>query len=83
MKADHFQFIYSVSKQFFDRVAGVKKPVDAADLPDVDDGSRDHAGAVAARRGTHGGEDHSRNSHLQEDQTQDRGVRVTQSHHHA
>lgn len=64
-------------------VVGVEEPVFAANLPDVNDGSQHHAGPAAARRRPHGREDHTRHSHLQEDQVEDRRICSPQSHHHA
>lgn len=62
---------------------GEWKSGDAAVLPDVDDGSSDHHGPTAARCRPHGGEDHTRDAHVQEDQTHYGGVRLSQGYHHA
>lgn len=62
---------------------GVQQPVHAADVPHLHDGPAHHHGPAPAGRGAHGGEDHPRHAHVQEDQAARGGVRVPQSHHHA
>ena len=62
---------------------GGDQPGDAADLPDLDDGSAHHHGPAAAGRGHHGGEDHQGHHHLQELPPDHAGVRLPQGRGHA
>lgn len=63
--------------------AGFEQHVYVTSVPDKHDGPADNDGPAATGRWPHGREDHVCHANVQEGETEDGGIRLSESHHNA